>query len=100
MVTRRHSCPKRDFTGWRPVKSEDDQSERGTRKEQGRESSSSHVRAGVIFSMSVVSMSEVKVGVDESESKVREGGCLEEGRVMAGSAVGGVVLRVELRPWQ
>jgi hypothetical protein len=53
---------------------------------------------GVTVAMSAVSLSEVEVGVDEPESKVREGDCLEEERVMAGSAVGGMVLRVELGP--
>ena len=43
MVTRIYSCPRRDLTGYRPVKSEEDQSDRGIRNEYGRESSSGAV---------------------------------------------------------
>ena len=52
---------------------------------------------GVTLATSEVSMSAVPMSM--SESKIREGD-LEEERVVAGSAVGGMVLRVELRPWR
>ena len=87
MVTRIYSCPRRDLTGYRPVKSEEDQSDRGIRNEHGRESSS-----GAVVS--------VEVELD-GERFVDGGGAeAEADRVMAGSAVGGMVLRVELSPWR
>ena len=58
------------------------------------------MRDGVIVSESGVEMSEVKVGEDESESKVKDGDRREAERVIAGSAVGEMDLRVDLRPWR
>ena len=63
------------------------ESDRGIRNEHGRESSS-----GAVVSLEVEA---------DGERFVDGGGAeAEADRVMAGSAVGGMVLRVELSPWR